>query len=82
MPKQNLQVIANYLQLKNERSSYITIEVNETASEIIIRGLHFTDYFIQHICRVARTEALNFTISSALDPETKNIFTRIIIYSL
>jgi hypothetical protein len=81
MPNQNLQVIANYLQLKIETST-ITIEVNQTAGEIIIQALHFNEYFIQHVCRVAKTEALNFQISSAPDPETKNIFTRIIIYSL
>lgn len=81
MANQNLQVIANYLQSKIETST-ITIELNQTAGEIIIQALHFNEYFIQHVCKVAKTEALNFQISSALDPETKNIFTRIIIYLL
>jgi hypothetical protein len=81
MPNQNLQVIANYLQLKIETST-IKIEVNEAAGEIVIQSLNFSEYFIYHVCRVTKNEALNFMISSALDPETKNIFTRIIIYSL
>lgn len=84
MPKQNLTIIANYLQSKTERSSYISIEVNEAAGEIIIRGLHYTDFFIQHVCRVARTEALNFTINSSVkkDTQTPIIETVIIIYSI
>lgn len=81
MPHNNLQIIANYLQLKTE-SSAITIEVNQTAGEIIIQALHFNEYFIQHVCRVAKTEALKFQISSAQEPAQTKTFTRIIIYSI
>lgn len=81
MNKQNLQVIANYLQLKIENSQ-ITIEVNQSAGEIIIQAVHFSENFIYHVCRVAKTEALNFQISSALEPVHQTIFTRIIIYSI